>query len=108
MAATSNARCTAPVSTPRPARSPMVLPSSRCGVSKCGSKTASFGCASIGPIPARPCDVTALIAKWRECVGWLDGEVALITGGGSGIGRAVVDRYIEEGARVGVVDVAQE
>jgi NAD(P)-dependent dehydrogenase (short-subunit alcohol dehydrogenase family) len=41
-------------------------------------------------------------------VGWLDGEVALITGGGSGIGRAVVDRYIEEGARVGVVDVVQE
>lgn len=41
-------------------------------------------------------------------VGALDGEVALITGGGSGIGRAVVDRYIEEGARVGVVDVVQD
>jgi NAD(P)-dependent dehydrogenase (short-subunit alcohol dehydrogenase family) len=41
-------------------------------------------------------------------MGWLDGEVALVTGGGSGIGRAVVDRYIEEGARVGVVDVVQD
>jgi cis-2,3-dihydrobiphenyl-2,3-diol dehydrogenase len=41
-------------------------------------------------------------------MGWLDGEVALITGGGSGIGRAVVDRYIEEGARVGVVDVVKD
>ncbi len=41
-------------------------------------------------------------------MGWLDGQVALITGGGSGIGRAVVDRYIEEGARVAVVDVVQE
>jgi NAD(P)-dependent dehydrogenase (short-subunit alcohol dehydrogenase family) len=41
-------------------------------------------------------------------VGWLEGEVALITGGGSGIGRAVVDRYIEEGARVGVVDVVKD
>lgn len=41
-------------------------------------------------------------------MGWLDGQVALITGGGSGIGRAVVDRYIEEGARLGVVDIAQE
>jgi NAD(P)-dependent dehydrogenase (short-subunit alcohol dehydrogenase family) len=40
-------------------------------------------------------------------MGWLEGEVALVTGGGSGIGRAVVDRYIEEGARVGVVDVVQ-
>lgn len=39
-------------------------------------------------------------------MGWLDGQVALITGGGSGIGRAVVDRYIEEGARLGVVDIA--
>jgi NAD(P)-dependent dehydrogenase (short-subunit alcohol dehydrogenase family) len=41
-------------------------------------------------------------------MGWLDGQVALITGGGSGIGRAVVDRYVEEGARLGVVDVVQE
>jgi NAD(P)-dependent dehydrogenase (short-subunit alcohol dehydrogenase family) len=40
-------------------------------------------------------------------MGWLDGEVALVTGGGSGIGRAVVDRYVEEGARVGVVDVVK-
>ncbi|MGE0260980.1 MAG: 3-(cis-5,6-dihydroxycyclohexa-1,3-dien-1-yl)propanoate dehydrogenase [Alphaproteobacteria bacterium] len=37
-------------------------------------------------------------------MGWLDGQVALVTGGGSGIGRAVVARYIAEGARVGVMD----
>jgi NAD(P)-dependent dehydrogenase (short-subunit alcohol dehydrogenase family) len=37
-------------------------------------------------------------------VGWLDGQVALVTGGGSGIGRAVVARYVEEGARVAVLD----
>ncbi len=37
-------------------------------------------------------------------MGWLDGQVALVTGGGSGIGRAVVERYVEEGARVGVMD----
>jgi NAD(P)-dependent dehydrogenase (short-subunit alcohol dehydrogenase family) len=37
---------------------------------------------------------------------WLEGEVAIVTGGGSGIGRAVVDRYVEEGARVAVVDVS--
>ena len=41
-------------------------------------------------------------------MGWLDGEVALITGGGSGIGLAVVERYIEEGAKVCVADVVEE
>ncbi len=37
-------------------------------------------------------------------MGALDGEVALVTGGASGIGRAVVERYVEEGANVAVVD----
>lgn len=35
--------------------------------------------------------------------GWLEGYAALITGGGSGIGRAVAHRYLQEGASVTVV-----
>lgn len=34
----------------------------------------------------------------------LKGEVALVTGGGAGLGRAIVDRYVAEGARVAVLD----
>src|SRR5438876_11959961 len=41
-------------------------------------------------------------------MGLLDRQVALVTGGGSGIGRAVVARFIEEGARVGVLDRVPE
>jgi len=36
-------------------------------------------------------------------MGWLDGQVALVTGGTGGIGSAVVRRYVAEGAKVGVM-----
>ncbi|MFD6822000.1 3-(cis-5,6-dihydroxycyclohexa-1,3-dien-1-yl)propanoate dehydrogenase [Streptomyces sp. NPDC060085] len=35
--------------------------------------------------------------------GWLEGYAALITGGGSGIGRAVAERFIAEGASVTIL-----
>jgi NAD(P)-dependent dehydrogenase (short-subunit alcohol dehydrogenase family) len=41
-------------------------------------------------------------------VGLLEGKVALVTGGGSGIGLATGRRLAQEGARVAIVDVDQK
>jgi len=41
-------------------------------------------------------------------MGWLEGQTALVTGGASGLGRVVVDRFVQEGARVVVLDRSAE
>ena len=38
----------------------------------------------------------------------LDGKVAIVTGGASGIGRGLVERFVAEGARVVIADVENE
>jgi len=40
--------------------------------------------------------------------GWLEGQSALITGGGSGLGLALVERFLKEGAKVAVLERSPE
>lgn len=39
---------------------------------------------------------------------WLENQIAVITGGGSGLGRALVDAFLEEGARVVVLEYSED
>jgi len=54
-----------------------------------------------------PLEPIATTAGRDRSTGWLTGKVALVAGGAAGIGRAVVDRFVQEGAQVCLLDIDQ-
>src|SRR6266705_2026901 len=60
----------------------------------------------VSPNPAPRYPGIHCIRREESMAGMLDGKVALVTGGGGGIGRATALAMVREGARVAVADFA--
>jgi len=45
------------------------------------------------------------VREGAKMTGLLDGRIAVVTGGGSGIGRAIAQGYAKEGAQIAVLDI---
>ena len=73
-----------------------------------GDVPASTGAADAAPAAAQP--VAAARPEWVERVsgGRFTGQTVIVTGAGSGIGRATASRVAREGGRVIAVDISQE
>jgi NAD(P)-dependent dehydrogenase (short-subunit alcohol dehydrogenase family) len=75
-----------------------------------GDVPSTEGAASAAPVPAQPARPRAPRVDWVEKVteGRFTGKTVVITGAGSGIGRAVASRVAREGGRVIAVDISTE
>lgn len=48
------------------------------------------------------------LATHSKMVGKLEGKVAIVTGGGSGFGAGITEKFVKEGAKVVILDINAE
>lgn len=68
-----------------------------------GDPAAAVLFAAVGKFAAGPPSLTSIDSATAGTAK-LAGQIVLVTGGASGIGRAIVDRFMAEGAHIGVAD----
>jgi NAD(P)-dependent dehydrogenase (short-subunit alcohol dehydrogenase family) len=71
---------------------------------------AADGASPVEPVAESPADAPAERPEWVERLdsGRFSGRTVIVTGAGSGIGRATASRVAREGGRVIAVDISQE
>ena len=79
-----------------------------CGANHCGEQRQVHSEGYKAHTPRNPRRAAPLKRRFNEMVGRLEGKVAIVTGGGHGFGLGIVEKFVEEGAKVVIFDINKE